>query len=120
MSISSQQSSNVSPDRPPAAPNLPPPPSQLDAPPVMPQPLLVRLLHEHFVDKNTKIDKQAIQVLQKYFEVFVRETIARAQSKKKEQVEQAGQDGGTAADIDISWLEFEDLEKVAAGMLLDF
>ena len=58
----------------------------------------------------------AIQVLQKYFEVFVRETIARALAQKKEEGEA---DGGIDA-IEASWLELEDLEKVAAGMMLDF
>ena len=91
-------------------------PSQSDGTPAIPQPLLVRLLHEHFADKKTKIDKHAIQVLQKYFEVFLREAVARAKLRKKEDVEKVG----GASDVDASWLELADLEKVAAGMLLDF
>jgi hypothetical protein len=90
----------------------PPVDSQPNSVPAIPQPLLVRLLHEHFADKTTKIDKNAVQVLQKYLEVFVRETIARAALRKKE-------DGGVS-ELDAGWLEGEDLERVAAGMVLDF
>jgi hypothetical protein len=97
-------------------PDPPPGPSQSDAIPTIPQPLLVRLLHEHFADKATKIDKNAIQVLQKYFEVFIRETIARAALRKRQDAEGNGDIDG----LDVSWLELEDLEKVAAGMMLDF
>lgn len=82
--------------------------------------MLIRLLHEHFANKDTKIDKQAMEVLQKYFEVFVRETIARASVQKKEDAEKVRERGGRFDDIDVGWLELEDLEKVAAGMLLDF
>jgi hypothetical protein len=87
-------------------------PSLSDSNPAIPQPLLIRLLHENFGDKTTKIDKHAVQVLQKYFEVFVREAIMRTALQKKE-------DGGTS-ELDAGWLELEDLEKVAAAMLLDF
>jgi hypothetical protein len=55
-------------------------------------------------------------VLQKYFEVFIRETIARAALRKRQDAEGNGDIDG----MDISWLELEDLEKVAAGMMLDF
>ena len=116
MSVSSHHSSNASPRRPTEpAQNLAPPLTQSDSEATIPQPLLVRLLHEHFADKTTKIDKRAIQVLQKYFEVFLRESIARAALRKKEDAEQVGD---TA--VDVNWLELEDLEKVAASMMLDF
>ncbi len=98
-------------------PDPPPLPSQIDGTTTIPQPLLVRLLHKHFADKNTKIDKHAIQILQKYFEVFVREAIARAQLQKKEDAEKMGE---TSQPVDVDFLELADLEKVAAGMLLDF
>ncbi|KXT07094.1 hypothetical protein AC578_2464 [Pseudocercospora eumusae] len=39
-------------------------PTQSDDTPSIPQTLLLRLLHESFEDKNTKIDKHAIQVFQ--------------------------------------------------------
>nr|POE86549.1 centromere protein x [Quercus suber] len=105
---------------PPPSPNLPhtsavPPLSQSDEVPTLPRPLLLRLLHEGFADKSTKIDKHAVQVLQKYMEVFVREAIARAALSKREAAER-----GEADEADKAWLELEDLEKIAPGMLLDF
>lgn len=90
-------------------------PSQSDPTPSIPQPLLLRLLHEAFADKNTKIDKHAIQVLQKYMEIFVREAIARAKHAK---LEAAGE--GDESELGGTWLDLEDLEKVAPGLLCDF
>lgn len=90
-------------------------PSQSDPTPSIPQPLLLRLLHEAFTDKNTKIDKHAIQVLQKYMEIFVREAIARAKHAK---LEAAGADD--ESELGGTWLDLEDLEKVAPGLLCDF
>ncbi|KAF2160957.1 hypothetical protein M409DRAFT_59484 [Zasmidium cellare ATCC 36951] len=110
MSISSHND-NEPPDDDEAAPV----PSQSDSIPSIPQPLLVRLLHEAFADKNTKIDTHAIQVLQKYIEIFVREAIARTEAEKKEAAAK-----GECSDMDAGWLEVEDLEKVVAGLLLDF
>ena len=81
----------------------------------IPQPLLVRLLHEHLGDKKTTIDKHAIVVLQKYFEVFVREAIARTALSKREKAQR-----GECSNLDAGWLEAEDLEQVAAGLVLDF
>ena len=118
MSVSSDEASpNISPQRTSTTlPDAPPEPSQLEDTPSIPQPLLVRLLHEYLADKSTKIDKHAIQVLQKYFEVFVREAIARTSLQKKQDAEK----GGGVDELDVGWLELEDLEKVAAGMMLDF
>ena len=56
-------------------------------------------------------------MLEKYFEVFVRETIARASLRKQEDAEKAGRDDDA---VDAGWLDLEDLEKVSAGMMLDF
>lgn len=86
-----------------------------DGVPSIPQPLLVRLLHEGFVDTNTRIDTQAIQVLQTYVDVFVREAIARSQ-----QVKQQAEERGEVEEIDAGWLEVEDLEKAAPALFLDF
>ncbi|EME47162.1 hypothetical protein DOTSEDRAFT_125145 [Dothistroma septosporum NZE10] len=91
-------------------------PTQSDSTPSIPQPLLLRLIHEGFADKNTKIDKQAIQVFHKYVEVFVREAIARTRAEKEEAAER----GEVATQSDVGWLEVEDLEKVAPGLVLDF
>lgn len=90
-------------------------PTQSDDIPSIPQPLLLRLLHEAFVDENTKIDKHAIQVLQKYIEIFVREAIARAQLEKQQATE-----SGEVGELDAGWLELEDLEKAAPSLMLDF
>lgn len=90
-------------------------PSQSDPTPSIPQQLLLRLLHEAFTDKNTKIDKHAIQVLQKYMEIFVREAIARAKHAK---LEAAGE--GDDSELGGTWLDLEDLEKIAPGLLCDF
>ncbi|KAK3109924.1 hypothetical protein LTR53_016319, partial [Teratosphaeriaceae sp. CCFEE 6253] len=66
--------------------DAPPAPTQLSDPTSIPQPLLIRLLHEHFSESETKIDKHAVRVLQKYLEVFVREAIARTAMQKREAV----------------------------------
>ncbi|KAI7090771.1 hypothetical protein KC356_g1243 [Hortaea werneckii] len=100
---------------PPAGGEQPPGPSQCSETPGVPQNLLVRLLHENLRDKKTQIDKNAIQVLDKYIEVFVREAIARTSLSKQERAAS----GEILAD-DARWLELEDLERVAPGLMLDF
>ena len=101
---------------PPASTTTPAPvPSQSDTIPTIPDALLTRLLHEHFARPSTTIDTRALPVLQKYFEVFVREAIARCSARKAEGTPRGGGGG-----LDMAWLELEDLEKVAAGMVLDF
>ena len=111
--VSSQDDLRSSP--PPADPATAYPMTQLSESTQIPQPLLVRLLHEHFADNSTKIDKHAIQILQKYMEIFVRESVARTALAKKEAA-----DAGIVDADDASWLEVEDLEKVAGGLMLDF
>ncbi|KAF4452489.1 Centromere protein X [Fusarium austroafricanum] len=64
--------------------------------------LLTRLLHEFFTKDATRISRDANAAVGKYFDVFVREAIARAAVEK---------DGG--------FLEVEDLEKVSPQLLLD-
>ncbi|KAI6830733.1 hypothetical protein KC332_g8407 [Hortaea werneckii] len=100
---------------PPAGREQLPAPSQSSETPGVPQNLLVRLLHENLRDKKTQIDKNAIQVLDKYIEVFVREAIARTSLSKQERAAS----GEILAD-DARWLELEDLERVAPGLVLDF
>ena len=96
--------------------NLEPPvPSQSSEIPSIPRGLLLRLMHEHFDSKDTKIDKHALAVLEKYFEIYIRETIARSLLAKKEGVEE-----GAASQSDEDWLEKSDLEKVVAGVVMDF
>lgn len=107
------------PTRPRAIDDDPDPPplplSPSDGIPGIPQPLLLRLLHEGFAKKDTKIDKHALQIVQTYMEVFVREAIARCVAEKKEAAER-----GEVGEGDVGWLEVEDLEKVGVGMMLDF
>ncbi|KAH6891249.1 CENP-S associating centromere protein X-domain-containing protein [Thelonectria olida] len=68
----------------------------------IPPDLLTRLLHEFFTKDATRISKDANAAAGKYFDVFVREAIARAAVEK---------DGG--------FLEVEDLEKISPQLLLD-
>lgn len=68
----------------------------------IPPELLTRLLHEFFAKDATRISRDANAAAGKYFDVFVREAIARAAVEK---------DGG--------FLEVEDLEKVSPQLLLD-
>lgn len=95
--------------------DVPPALSSSDGIPSIPQPLLLRLLHSGFTHQDTKIDTQALQIVQTYLDVFVRETIARCVAEKKEAAER-----GEVEESDFGWLELEDLEKVGVGMMLDF
>jgi hypothetical protein len=72
-------------------------------------------MHEHFASKGTKIDKHALVVLEKYFEIYIREAIARSLLAKKEEVET-----GAASQSEERWLEKSDLEKIVAGVVMDF
>ncbi|CAK1361582.1 hypothetical protein CB0940_03057 [Cercospora beticola] len=95
--------------------DFPPALSSSDGIPSIPQPLLLRLLHSGFTHQDTQIDTQALQIVQTYLDVFVRETIARCVAEKKEAAER-----GEVEESDVGWLELEDLEKVGVGMMLDF
>lgn len=68
----------------------------------IPRDLLTRLLHEFFIKDATRVSRDANAATGKYFDVFVREAIARAAVEKE---------GG--------FLEVEDLEKVSPQLLLD-
>jgi len=82
--------------------------------PSIPPKLLTRLLFEAFEDKEMKIGREAMQVVGKYMETFVREALARAAFER----EDGGARGGGAAGD--GWLQVEDLEKLAPGLVLDF
>lgn len=98
--------------------------------PSIPQPLLLRLLHEGFHHKDTKIDTRALGMVQQYVEIFVREMIARCVAEKKERKKRKEKEKGEVNegmrmdddddDDDVGWLDLEDLEKVGVGMMLDF
>ena len=92
-----------------------PVPSQSGDIPSIPRALLLRLMHEHFASKETRIDKHALAVLEKYFEIYIREAIARSLLAKKEEVET-----GAASQSEERWLEKSDLEKIVAGVVMDF
>jgi histone H3/H4 len=92
-----------------------PVPSQSSDIPSIPRALLLRLMHEHFASKETRIDKHALVVLEKYFEIYIREAMARSLLAKKEDVEK-----GAASQSEERWLEKSDLEKIVAGVVMDF
>lgn len=79
------------------------------------QALLLRIMHEHFESKSTQIDKHAIKVVQRYAEIFLRESVARAAMSQKSEM-----DAGVASQSDRGWLDKRDLEKIAGGIILDF
>ncbi|CAM1504003.1 Fc.00g015940.m01.CDS01 [Cosmosporella sp. VM-42] len=68
----------------------------------IPKELLTRVLHEFFARDATRMSRDANAAVGKYFDVFVREAIARAAVEKE---------GG--------FLEVEDLEKISPQLLLD-
>lgn len=78
----------------------------------IPQPLLIRLLHEGFEDKDTKIQQGAMELTAKYMEIFVREAIARARFERGD-----ANKGGGALD---GFLQVEDLERLTPQLVLDF
>jgi hypothetical protein len=79
----------------------------------IPPELLMRLLHENFKEKGTRLSKDASNAVGRYMETFVREALARAAFARVEIEErEAGAGGG--------FLEVEDLEKLAPQLLLDF
>lgn len=97
--------------------DAPPPTSTRTVEPLItahpiPAPLLARLLHENFEDPNTQIQKGAMTLTGRYMEIFVREALARA---KHERGRSARNDG-----ISDSFLQVEDLEKLAPQLVLDF
>jgi len=66
----------------------------LAQPHAIPQQLIARLLHEHFTQTDTRVTKEAMDVLCKYVEVFAQEAIARACFGKDE-----GAGGGMEGDF---------------------
>ncbi|CAG8908628.1 unnamed protein product [Penicillium egyptiacum] len=83
--------------------------------PKIPSKLLTRLLHQHFQNEKTKVAKDANSVVAKYFDVFVREAIARAAYERDES---DGNTGGRG--LGGGFLEVEDLEKMAPQLTMDF
>ncbi|KAH0260460.1 hypothetical protein KCU91_g14609, partial [Aureobasidium melanogenum] len=92
--------------------------SKKDDIPLLPSALITRLLHESFDDKSTKIGKDANALTARYLDLFVREAVARATEVAKERKEMR-EAGGQKVDDGV-WLDVQDLEEVAPGLVLDF
>lgn len=87
--------------------------------PLLPAPLLTRLLHESFDDKQVKISRDANALMGRYLDAFVREAVARATLAQKERKD----NGDALMDVETGddvWLDTKDLEDVAPGLVLDF
>ncbi|THZ96536.1 hypothetical protein D6C82_06995 [Aureobasidium pullulans] len=86
--------------------------------PLLPSSLLTRLLHESFDDKSVKIGKDANALTARYLDLFVREAVARAAevARERKEIKEAGGQG----DGDDVWLDVQDLEEVAPGLVMDF
>ncbi|KAF2874199.1 CENP-S associating centromere protein X-domain-containing protein [Massariosphaeria phaeospora] len=89
-----------------------PAPAQATQTSPIPSQLLNRLLHENFEDEGTQIQKGAMNLVEKYMDIFVREAIARADVERRA----AAKEGG----IMDGFLHVEDLEKLAPQLVLDF
>ncbi|KAF2816062.1 uncharacterized protein BDZ99DRAFT_471342 [Mytilinidion resinicola] len=83
--------------------------------PAVPPPLLARLLHEGFEDPKVKIQREAMSVVGKYVETFVREAVARAAFERED-----ASGGGVGMGVSDGFLQVEDLEKLAPQLVLDF
>lgn len=92
--------------------------SKKDDIPLLPSPLITRLLHESFDDKSTRIGKDANALTARYLDLFVREAVARATEVAQERKEMR-EAGGQKVDDGV-WLDVQDLEEVAPGLVLDF
>lgn len=89
--------------------------TEADLLPLLPAPLLTRLLHESFDDKSTNVTRQANSLVARYLDIFVREAVARATEAKKGH--QARDEFDVENDV---WLDTKDLEDVAPGLVMDF
>jgi hypothetical protein len=76
--------------------------------------LITRILFSGFQDKNTKIGKEALGMVEMYMRLFVKESIARTRQEAK------NKDGASLGNISDDWLQVDDLEKVAPQLILDF
>ena len=98
----------------PASPSaIAPPPASQEAVPPIPQKLLVRLLHEGFDNESTKIGKDAMAVVGKYVELFVREAIARAAVEREGQGGSGLNDGFLEVGSELRLMQSLSMEIVA-------
>jgi hypothetical protein len=80
----------------------------------IPRALITRILFSGFQDKNTKIGKEALGIVEMYMRLFVKESIARTRQEAK------NKDGASPGNINDDWLQVDDLEKIAPQLILDF
>jgi hypothetical protein len=80
----------------------------------IPRALITRILFSGFQDKNTKIGKEALGIVEMYMRLFVKESIARTRQEAK------NRDGASPGNINDDWLQVDDLEKIAPQLILDF
>lgn len=90
---------------------LPLPPSES----IIPPRLLQRLVYEGFEDKDMKIGREAMGVMGKYVETFLREAVARAHLERKEEMARKG-----GEEMEDGFLQVEDLERLAPQLVMDF
>ncbi|WEW54635.1 hypothetical protein PRK78_000055 [Emydomyces testavorans] len=90
--------------------------------PDFPPKLLAAIIHGHMKNKGEKmrITKDANKLYAKYIDLFVKEAVARAIYERREQVKTDGMGGNRIETRLDSYLEVEDLEKLAPQLLLDF
>jgi hypothetical protein len=69
-------------------------PAPIDEAAPIPPKLLTRLLYDGFEDKDVKIGKEAMLVVGKYIDTFVREALARAVFERNEQEGEGGNGTG--------------------------
>ena len=92
----------------------------------IPTKLLHTILDHHFQDRaKTRINMSARELLSRYVDVFVRETITRASYEREGANANANgdedeADSGFGIGAIDGWLEVEHLEKVGAQLVLDF
>ncbi|EOA85212.1 uncharacterized protein SETTUDRAFT_172139 [Exserohilum turcica Et28A] len=102
---------DVGPTTAPARSN-PPPANTTLSEPVIPRPLLARLLLENFDDPTMQIQTGAMKLVGKYIDIFVTEAFLRSKDERKA----AAKDGGV---VD-GFLQVEDLERLTPQLVLDF
>ncbi|XP_014558913.1 hypothetical protein COCVIDRAFT_24709 [Bipolaris victoriae FI3] len=90
----------------------PPPAKTTLSDPVVPRPLLARLLLENFEDPDMQIQTGAMKLVGKYIDIFVTEAFLRSKDERKTTAKNGGLVDG--------FLQVEDLEKLAPQLVLDF
>ncbi|KAI1916448.1 hypothetical protein LOZ39_003379 [Ophidiomyces ophidiicola] len=92
------------------------------AEPDFPPKLLAAIIHRHMKQKGEKmrITKDANRLYAKYIDIFIKEAVARAIHERQETLKTDGVERDRIRSMIDSYLEVEDLEKLAPQLLLDF